>query len=113
MWERLTRWRTQAQPAVASTICPRCDSEGVESLGAVASALSWFQCRACRHVWSTRTSAVRPPRPLHDDACPRCAGMRSEPAGPLTASPLVHRRCSDCGHTTAVHASEVTRRAYW
>ena len=32
--------------------CPRCDSEHMRSLGRAASAVDWFACGACQHVWS-------------------------------------------------------------
>lgn len=43
---------TSAVSLRLSSTCPRCDSELTRSLGRAGSAVDWFACAECQHVWS-------------------------------------------------------------
>jgi hypothetical protein len=42
----------QPEPPAGVCRCPRCGEQITEALGPVNSALDWFRCVLCRHIWA-------------------------------------------------------------
>lgn len=64
-WKVFDQLRSRSADEAARTetlhrpLCPRCGADEANALGHVSSALLWFNCPRCNHVWFVRPVAAR------------------------------------------------------